>query len=300
MSRAELEIERKFFVNNETIQLLQQRCARPKCIDMLDEYWDTGPSLIPQSNEGRLAVGLQPYTLSTADAWLRRRNDTWELKWPAVSLQAQLQALQARRADGQVGHAVPADQYNEYTNLAEIRRQLAALGVQLTAASEVPFHLALSSAGLSAFARIRTARTRYELDPRDIPLREGNVLMQGVTLGVDVDEVEYEDLPAGMRKEPYRLAEVEVVIPFSSLSGQGDQGDSAARTQAVQLADRLIEGACARFRIQTDYTSTQDPTSQPRRIHGKVIEYLVRYDVGRLEACRKAGLLAIKTGEEMR
>jgi hypothetical protein len=345
MAQAELEIERKFFIADDTIQKLRAVCPNPKTKNMLDIYWDTGPSTLSTGQTVGQAT-VPPFTLTSADAWLRSRNDTWELKWPVLSVQEQLRALIARRAcaDG----SVPADQYSEHTDTGEITDKLSTLGVSINRHNEghSSFADALYAAGLQPFTRIRTVRTRYSLDPAAVlstpvtsiasavhvqaePGTTGTVTLPpliaqipaGAILGVDVDEVHYEDVSSVQGGGVYRLAEVEVVLPLPlplglSLSPATTTGassgalptDSSEKEKAVQVADALIGYTCAVFGIQTDsHTAASVPSaegregegSRGRRIHGKVIEFLIRYDTPRFNACRGAGLLAIKIGEDV-
>jgi hypothetical protein len=66
--QADEEVERKFIVTPEIERRLLARCV-PITRSFTDEYYDIEKS----------------YDLSTKDLWLRRRDQTWELKWPMAN-----------------------------------------------------------------------------------------------------------------------------------------------------------------------------------------------------------------------
>lgn len=66
--QADEEVERKFIVTPEIERRLLARCV-PITRSFTDEYYDIEES----------------YDLSTKDLWLRRRDQTWELKWPMAN-----------------------------------------------------------------------------------------------------------------------------------------------------------------------------------------------------------------------
>lgn len=130
-----IEVERKFKLTPELAEKLIAGAKFFKEIIMHDTYYDDAN-----------------YSLSTSDRWLRRRNDSWELKIPAHTT----------TADRLI------DQYREIEDESEIRKEL-----NLSLNQDLMTDL--QSAGITPFCSYTTTRRKH---------RRGDLI-------IDVDVLDY-------------------------------------------------------------------------------------------------------------
>lgn len=174
--QALLEIEVKFVPPPTLVSTLSRLSpAPPKVKTFTDVYFDNST-----------------YTLTTRDMWLRKRDATLELKWPAVLGESGATPEGLR----------PVDHYNEDTVLDEIAKVLRCSAPSLASLPPPPSSTAahpvsewLKACHLSPFASLVTHRSRYR------------VTLAGSTVHVDLDEVEF----SSQSKEVYRVGEVELL-----------------------------------------------------------------------------------------
>eukprot|EP00123_Amoebidium_parasiticum_P020513 comp51409_c0_seq1/m.47660 comp51409_c0_seq1/g.47660 ORF comp51409_c0_seq1/g.47660 comp51409_c0_seq1/m.47660 type:complete len:251 (-) comp51409_c0_seq1:235-987(-) len=173
------------------------------------------------------------FSLTRKDWWLRQRSSAWQLKIPSSESYT-------------LGNL---DLYLEVEEEEDIRQRL-------QVGPEIPLEQAVLNAGYRKFTSIRTFRKSY-IQP---------VSLVGVPLLVDCDTVTYLDRP----DEPYRLAEVEVMI---------DQGEDPAR------GNRAIEQYIETIGVDLN---------QMGKVEGKVLRYLRLYAPEHHQALLQSGLLTKK------
>lgn len=188
-----IEVEKKILLSAPCRSRILSHCTSSSTRVLRDTYWDT-----------------RDMRWARNDVWLRQRNASWELKYPAVA-QADASRVSSRP------HAV--DEYVEYSNEGDIA---AKLGLPVEAHS-VPLAARLEVNHLTRFTTIVTTRTHVSL-----------VIQMGTTgtpdaanVSVDLDHVTFEPT-----NDTYDIAEVEVVIP-------GEHTDEARREQ-VARAHQII------------------------------------------------------------
>jgi hypothetical protein len=296
----DLEVERKFIITPEIEARIAADCSSSSSSKtLIDTYYDS----------------VADFALSRRDAWLRRRNKGWELKWPAVPLEERVRAASASLPQQQ-NHSPqpPVDHYLEFTATADICARLgidpacgeaelegvlasppasswvASAGSHAAAAAAEDDNAAggggRGPAVVAPFVSITTRRRSYRLDPTRLPGCGPHI----VSLGVDVDEVLYGHHPDGGASggggggggDTYAIAEVEVMVRPPPPHDRADGGPSALALG--EEAERAIDSLCERYGIPKD-----------RAVLGKVLEFLRRHRPGHYAAVVDVGLVALKT-----
>jgi hypothetical protein len=202
------------------------------------------------------------YELTSRDIWLRKRNDTFEMKWPRVEVSQSLSVEE-----------LLVDYYDESTDLKTIREVLRdKTGINISPpvvpSSESVTHW-LHSNSLSEFAHIQTSRQRFIVEIT--PTRTGRALK----FNVDLDKVLFlesnasgSDVLAQSNNPHYEIGEVELI------NTDGGYKDSAT--------------------VMKDIFTMLEITTEP--VRGKVLEYLIRYRPAHYEALVDCGLILRKLG----
>jgi hypothetical protein len=242
--RALLEVERKFLLPPTdggafAASLAPLALSVRRAFPISDVYFD---------------APAPDFTLTRKDAWLRRRDAAWELKWPL-------------HADGGPPSSSSDDAYVEHVDPPDIARRLGLPEEDVRALEEATATMpaaavadALESTvrrclGVVPFADIETVRTSHTLPvapEAEASAREAGVRI--VSVGIDLDVVRYR-----AQGDAYALGEVEVMV---DRGGEGDAGSAAAATAAV-------DEVCAAYGV---------PARAAGPVRGKVIEYLYRHD----------------------
>ncbi len=243
--RALLEVERKFLLPPAdggafAASLAPLALSVRRAFPISDVYFD---------------APAPDFTLTRKDAWLRRRDAAWELKWPL-------------HADGGPSSSSSSDDaYVEHVDPPDIARRLGLPEEDVRALEEAAATMpaaavadALESTvrrclGVVPFADIETIRTSHTLPvapEAEAAAREAGVRI--VSVGIDLDVVRYR-----AQGDAYALGEVEVMV---DRGGEEGAGSAAAATAAV-------DAVCAAYGV---------PARAAGPVRGKVIEYLYRHD----------------------
>ena len=282
-SEQEDEVEKKFSPSPTLLSMLPL-LATPKKQVFTDCYYDT--------------AGLH---LTTRDMWFRRRNLTFELKWPIVS--------KAGAIDNDASGLEGVDFYHETTDWPTIDQALGDVAgvnlgrpLPLNDASKDHFTLAqtdgfLSSAGLSPFAMLRTSRLRYAVS---LPVHlKSNVPAESDQhrhrLHVDIDTVTF--LPPTTT-----LAEIELDSVLSGgIKARDLYVDADAMLASAQLPNTYMLGEIELVQAGGGLSASlalkdvfQQLMIDPAPTRGKVLEYLFRQRPQHYQALTDCGLIAAK------
>ena len=239
-SVCEDEIERKFRLTPGIRQHLSRLVVSRKLVtEFTDRYFDTST-----------------FSLTRNDCWLRRRDESWELKSPQS---AKLNSTNDKQA------LIGIDFYREsrdWGSIATIAEKIA--GVQLT--FPFPSHSDETEAWLLEhrvllFANVRTLRERNTL-----------VLSRGHKVRLDLDTVIFFETVNTTGETPtvlstYEIGEVELVSAGENMSPPD-----------------ALKDAFGQLGIGTE------------TVHGKLLEFLSRHRPLHHEALRNSGLLEAKLG----
>ena len=246
------ETERKFVLTPLILQNISRLSGQtiPQLHSMVDVYFDDSF-----------------YSLTTRDMWLRRRNDTYELKWPRSE---QNQSNGDQKLSG-------IDFYHESTSWTVITEALSGASVNLenpvldvnSSSSDVEYWL--KSNGLTSFATIKSSRQRYRLE-----LPAGKKLISSTSdstpdthvINVDIDDVEYminDDVSCSDPRLRYSIGEIELIRPAENHG-----------------ADEALLDVFKQLEISTE------------PVRGKVLEYLSRFRPNHYIALESSGLIAGK------
>jgi CYTH domain len=246
------ETERKFVLTPLILQNISRLSGQtiPQLHSMVDVYFDDSF-----------------YSLTTRDMWLRRRNDTYELKWPRSE---QNQSNGDQKLSG-------IDFYHESTSWTVITEALSGASVNLenpvldvnSSSSDVEYWL--KSNGLTSFATIKSSRQRYRLE-----LPAGKKLISSTSdstpdthvINVDIDDVEYminDDVSCSDPRLRYSIGEIELIKPAENHG-----------------ADEALLDVFKQLEISTE------------PVRGKVLEYLSRFRPNHYIALESSGLIAGK------
>ena len=252
------EIERKFAPTSKVEALVRRLASRERSTSFRDTYFDSAS-----------------FALTQRDCWLRKRNSTFELKWP----------MRGSTGDG-------IDYYHESTDWTTIAGEVRRVSPPLVLAPPFPRVTAAAaaaaddtagvveaetwlrgSAGLVAFADILTSRTRFDVElpcSRDATSRIPHLIR------VDLDAVEF----------------------------GGRQGAGATDTRTSSAAHSYAIGEVELERAGGGMTPSQAMAdvfaalgiAWPATTRGKVLEYLVRFRPAHYAALVECGLVASKLG----
>lgn len=246
------ETERKFVLTPLILQNISRLSGQtiPQLHSMVDVYFDDSF-----------------YSLTTRDMWLRRRNNTYELKWPRSE---QNQSNGDQKLSG-------IDFYHESTSWTVITEALSGASVNLknpvldvnSSSSDVEYWL--KSNGLTSFATIKSSRQRYRLE-----LPAGKKLISSTSdstpdthvINVDIDDVEYminDDVSCSDPRLRYSIGEIELIKPAENHG-----------------ADEALLDVFKQLEISTE------------PVRGKVLEYLSRFRPNHYIALESSGLIAGK------
>lgn len=246
------ETERKFVLTPLILQNISRLSGQtiPQLHSMVDVYFDDSF-----------------YSLTTRDMWLRRRNNTYELKWPRSE---QNQSNGDQKLSG-------IDFYHESTSWTVITEALSGASVNVknpvldvnSSSSDVEYWL--KSNGLTSFATIKSSRQRYRLE-----LPAGKKLISSTSdstpdthvINVDIDDVEYminDDVSCSDPRLRYSIGEIELIKPAENHG-----------------ADEALLDVFKQLEISTE------------PVRGKVLEYLSRFRPNHYIALESSGLIAGK------
>ena len=246
------ETERKFILSPEILQNVSRLSGQtiPQSHSMVDFYFDDAF-----------------YSLTTRDLWLRRRNNTYELKWPRNDHD---QSNGDQKLSG-------IDFYRESTSWSIITETLSGASVNLEnpeldvncSSSDVEDWL--RSNGLTSFASIKSSRKRYRLE---LPAAKKHISSTSDStpdthvINVDIDDVEYlmtGDIPYSDPRLRYSIGEIELLKPAENYR-----------------VDEALLDAFKQLNISTE------------PVRGKVLEYLARFRPNHYIALESSGLIAGK------
>jgi hypothetical protein len=246
-----LEVEKKFAYSNETFEICQSLALSQKKKKILDVYYDS-PS----------------FSLTTKDYWLRKRNNSFELKQPKTELSHQCESS--------------IDQYYEITSEKQIMRSITqSLGRSGASSASSSLNQFLSKSQVQPFGAFLTQRTSFELllplraSPTSLP--KWNIFFQ-----VDFDHVLYTpptpftplttELTAEMMNPQfqYQIAEVEMSTDLSLIP---------------LSVEEIFQQVMTKLKINTGMNSV---------VRGKVLEYLFRFQPKHYQALKNSGQLQSK------
>lgn len=248
----EEETERKFILSPAILEKFSNlsKQAPPHSHSMIDVYFDDAS-----------------YNLTTRDMWLRRRNSTYELKWPRSD---------HNQSDGE-GTLAGIDFYNESTSWLTITDTLRGASVNLNnpeldancSAADVENWLSIN--GLTSFANIKSSRQRYRLELPASNRHQSSAIDSSPdthVINVDIDDVEYLMTGEVADSDPrlrYSIGEIELLKAAENFR-----------------ADEALLDAFKQLGISTE------------PVRGKVLEYLARFRPNHYIALESSGLIAGK------
>lgn len=246
------ETERKFVLTPLILQNISRLSGQtiPQLHSMVDVYFDDSF-----------------YSLTTRDMWLRRRNSTYELKWPRSD---------HNQSDGE-GTLAGIDFYNESTSWLTITDTLRGASVNLNnpeldancSAADVENWLSIN--GLTSFANIKSSRQRYRLELPASNRHQSSAIDSSPdthVINVDIDDVEYLMTGEVADSDPrlrYSIGEIELLKAAENFR-----------------ADEALLDAFKQLGISTE------------PVRGKVLEYLARFRPNHYIALESSGLIAGK------
>jgi hypothetical protein len=246
-----LEVEKKFAYSNETFEICQSLALSQKKKKILDVYYDS-PS----------------FSLTTKDYWLRKRNNSFELKQPKTELSHQCESS--------------IDQYYEITSEKQIMRSInRSLGRSSPASASSSLTQFLSKSQVQPFGAFLTQRTSFELllplraSPTSLP--KWNIFFQ-----VDFDHVLYTpptpfsplttELTEMNRQFQYQIAEVEMSTDLSLIP---------------LSVEEIFQQVMNKLKINNG-------NNNHSAVRGKVLEYLFRFQPKHYQALKNSGQLQSK------
>eukprot|EP01038_Epipyxis_sp_PR26KG_P010426 gene10426-14006_t len=252
------EIERKFEVNLNILDYCLLKCNSKLTQKHEDTYFDD-------------AI----YSLTKKDMWLRMRNKTLELKWPANDV--------LNQSDIHSG----TDFYHESTDFETITNEIRK-SASISLFNESKYYDRLQFAGIEAFGTIITDRTRLSLTI-PITLYDQSLMKQNKSMitfdqnvFVDIDEVTFIDYEnnTSIKNETnfnnrykYTIGEIE----FESML-KNDDGEVYSHEVQEKAMLQVFEI------IGIDI----------KPIRGKVLEYLFRFKPDHYNALMACGQLKSK------
>ena len=142
-SKQDNEIERKFLPSDSIIKVVSLVAKTKRVTVFTDIYYEID----------------ELFTLTSRDIWLRRRNKSFELKWPMKS--------STNSHDGLTG----VDFYHETTSLEKIGEIIKLVtDVDVPLRNDSVVEDVLSKSNITRFAEITTTRTRYEIEISELSL----------------------------------------------------------------------------------------------------------------------------------
>mmetsp|Transcript_20945 Transcript_20945/g.30193 ORF Transcript_20945/g.30193 Transcript_20945/m.30193 type:complete len:256 (-) Transcript_20945:204-971(-) len=242
-----LEIERKFVCTPDLVSRFEKLAHNVERMEFCDSYYDDSS-----------------FSLTTHDLWLRKRNNTLELKWPH-------RAPNSHSENNVVNTVNKVDCYNESTNWDYIQEYICSItGQRFVNKGENDVEdklLSLAAGGFKCFGKFMTTRNRYHI--------RLSVNMCGcnhtVEVYADVDRVDFftpSDIISSVeydgvtRVGQYHIGEIELL----SSTYTSDPRDA----------------------LHAVFTMLQLPTD---KIRSKVLEYIRQHRPEHCKALEKAGVV---------
>ncbi|XP_039982628.1 thiamine-triphosphatase isoform X2 [Xiphias gladius] len=184
-----VEVERKFLFNADTLKTLEEIKVYVGQRQFHDQYFDT-----------------PKFDLTLRDMWLRKRKGCWELKCPTA------EASRTKRMSGEQSKAAAlCTRYKEITSLPEIQLRVTEVIKDVCEDQETETGSSdqdeswLSKMNLVCFAEFTTVRRSFTLEEEGVQ--------------IDLDQADF----------GYHVGEVEVVVPEGNVQAALEKIETTAR-----------------------------------------------------------------------